>query len=85
MMDEIQINRIDTITGQIIACKNQMGRSILEIGKLLIEAKEALPHGDWLPWLRDRVEFSERTAQNFMRVAREYSSNPQLVADLGSV
>lgn len=84
-MDEIQINRIDTITGQIIACKNQMGRSILEIGKLLIEAKEAIPHGDWLPWLRDRVEFSERTAQNFMRVAREYASNPQLVADLGSV
>ena len=84
-MDEIQINRIDTITGQIIACKQSMGRSILEIGKLLIEAKDALPHGDWGNWLRERVEFSERTAQNFMRVAREYASNPQLVADLGSV
>lgn len=42
-----------------------------------------LSHGDWLLWLETRVEFSERTAQNFMRLARRYS-NPQTLADLGS-
>lgn len=78
-----QAERIENITVQIITYKQVAGQAILEIGRLLIEAKEALPHGEWGGWLRDRVEFSERQAQNFMRCAREYASNPQLVADLG--
>ena len=32
-------------------------------GDLLIEAKAQIPHGQWLPWLKDRVDISERTAQ----------------------
>lgn len=74
---------IDYITTQILTHKKVAATSILEIGRLLIQAKEAIPRGDWGTYLRDRVEFSERQAQNFMRVAREYASNPQLVADLG--
>lgn len=42
-----------------------------------------LSHGEWLPWLSDQVEFSERTAQKFMRLAREWS-NPSTLADLGA-
>ena len=49
----------------------------------LMEAKALLPHGEWLPWLEERVEFSEKAAQNFMRIARNYS-NPQALADLGA-
>lgn len=83
-MSEI-VRSIDTITAEIQFYKQQAGVSILEIGRRLMEAKAQLDHGQWLPWLRDRAEFSERTAQQFMQVAREYSANPQLVADLGSV
>lgn len=82
-MDAIVNNSIEQITTQIITYKQVAATSILEIGRLLIQAKEQLPHGEWGSWLRDRVEFSERSANNFMRVAREYASNPQLVADLG--
>lgn len=78
-----QAERIENITVQIITYKQVAGQAILEIGRLLIEAKESLPRGEWGGWLRNRVEFSERQAQNFMRCAREYASNPQLVADLG--
>ncbi len=42
-----------------------------------------LPHGEWLPWLTEQVEFSERTARNFMRLAREWT-NRQALADLGA-
>lgn len=42
-----------------------------------------LPHGEWLPWLAEKVGYSEKTAQNFMRLAREFS-NPQAIADLGA-
>jgi DNA repair exonuclease SbcCD ATPase subunit len=74
---------IDVITAEIQFYKTQAGEAILEIGKRLNEAKDQLDHGEWLDWLRDRVEFSDATAQRFMRLAREYT-NPSPVTDLGS-
>ncbi|MBR2934887.1 MAG: DUF3102 domain-containing protein [Oscillospiraceae bacterium] len=74
---------IEIITKEILALKQSAGDAILSIGQRLIEAKAVLPHGSWLPWLAEKVEFSERTAQTFMRLAREWS-NPQALADLGA-
>ena len=73
---------IEVITEEIQFYKAQAGASIVEIGKRLIEAKEKLEHGEWLPWLSEKVNFSESMAQRFMRVAREYA-NPAPVRDLG--
>ena len=64
---------IDQITLEINFYKAQTAQNIIEIGKRLIEAKQQLQHGEWLPWLRDKVEFTERSAQNFMKIAQEYS------------
>lgn len=74
---------IETITTEIIQLKQDAGNAVIGIGQRLIEAKAILPRGEWLPWLEERVEFSERSAQNFMRLAREWS-NPQALADLGA-
>ena len=82
-MNELTEKRsIDTITAEIQFYKQQAGVSILEIGKRLIEAKEQLSHGEWLPWLKGKVDFSERTANDFMKLAREWP-NPQTFADFG--
>jgi hypothetical protein len=57
----------------------------LEAGRLLVEAKAAVGHGNWSAWLAAHVAFSERTAQGYMRVARhapELAGDPQRVADL---
>lgn len=74
---------IEVITGELLDAKQAGGEAILTIGRCLIEAKESLPHGEWLPWLNEKAEFSERTARNFMRLAREWS-NPTALADLGA-
>ena len=74
---------IETITAEIVQLKQDAGNAILAIGDRLIEAKGKLSHGEWLTWLTEQVDFSERTAQNFMRLAREWS-NPQALADLGA-
>lgn len=74
---------IETITEEIIFYKNVGGQAVIEIGRRLTEAKAQLKHGEWLPWLREKVEFSETSAQNFMRIAREYG-NTHLVGDLGA-
>lgn len=78
-----QVRDIEAITAEILDAKRLGGEAILTIGRGLIEAKNLLPHGEWLPWLEERVEFSEKAAQNFMRLARHYS-NPQALADLGA-
>jgi len=74
---------IEVITAEIRFYKNQAGEAILEIGNRLNEAKEQLEHGEWLDWLEEKVDFSDATAQRFMRLAREYS-DPSLVTELGS-
>lgn len=60
----------------------QIARDAIEAGKLLIEAKQSLPHGEWEAWLRDHVTISPRTARRYMRIA---SSGLEIghVADLG--
>lgn len=73
---------IDVITAEIIEYQARGVEAFIKIGMLLIEAKTQVNHGHWLGWLRNNFNMSDRTAQNLMRIAREYS-NPQLVADLG--
>lgn len=74
---------IEVITGELLEAKQAGGEAILTIGRCLIEAKESLSHGEWLPWLNERAELSERAAQRFMRLAREWS-NPTALSDLGA-
>lgn len=74
---------IEAITGEILDAQRKGGEAILTIGRCLNEAKDMLSHGEWLPWLAEKVGYSEKTAQNFMRLAREFS-NPQALADLGA-
>lgn len=74
---------IEVVTGDILEAQRKGGEAVLTIGRCLIEAKDMLRHGEWLPWLAEKVGYSEKTAQNFMRLAREFS-NPQAIADLGA-
>ena len=46
----------------------------IEIGRRLCEAKAVLEHGKWGPWLAEQVEFSQSTAQNYMKIYERYGS-----------
>ena len=74
------------------AARQILTKCAVEIGRRLVEAKELLPHGEWLPWLQQETDFSERTAQTYMKIFREYGAaqeslfgaevNTQTFADL---
>lgn len=70
---------IRTVTAEIRTLTQQGQRLILEyaieIGRRLHEAKSMLPHGQWGRWLREEVEFSQSTANNFMRMFDEYGAD----------
>jgi hypothetical protein len=68
------LTNISQLTAEIVLLKNQTAQNIIEIGKRLIEVKEQLPHGEWGKWLEEKVEFTDRTAQKFMKVASEISN-----------
>ena len=55
-------------------------QEIIEIGGHLIEAKKLAGHGSWGAWLEMEFGWSERSAQNFIRVAEMAKSAN--VADL---
>lgn len=39
-------------------------------GVLLLQVKQSLPHGDFLPWIAANISVSERQAQRYINVAR---------------
>ncbi len=69
---------IAVITAEIKSIQQQANALALiyavEIGRRLEEAKRALPYGEWGKWLETEVDFSQSTANNFMRLFEEYGS-----------
>jgi hypothetical protein len=70
-------NRLPVIAASIndhLASAEAATRRALEhaiaAGLLLIEAKELVAHGEWLPWLQANCRLSERQARTYMRLAR---------------
>ena len=72
---------VETVTLEIRTLQHQAQGIILnyaiEIGRRLEEAKSMLPHGEWGAWLKRELDYSQSTAQNFMRVFREYGDSQQ--------
>ncbi len=72
---------METVTLEIRTLQHQANGIILnyaiEIGRRLDEAKSMLPHGEWGAWLKRELDYSQSTAQNFMRVFREYGDSQQ--------
>ena len=57
---------------QMIVLQNAM-----EIGKRLMEAKELVPHGEWLDYVERECDFSQSTANNMMQLYKEYGNDQQ--------
>jgi DNA repair exonuclease SbcCD ATPase subunit len=71
---------VQTKTAEIRILVKQTAQGIIEIGQRLIEVKEKLGHGNWLPWLEGEFGWNEQTARNFMNVARNF---PQIQNNFG--
>ena len=78
-MNEIQTVRTPEIIGSEIRQLTHQARTVtlwfgIEIGRRLVEAKEMMGHGEWLPYLKAQTEFSQSTANRFMTLFKEYGS-----------
>lgn len=68
-----QQRNLDTIRKDIIRYQENYAQSYLEIGRLLLEAKNVFgKHGEWIKWLKKNVDLSITKAQRLMKVAEKF-------------
>jgi hypothetical protein len=90
-MNALTTNRLHEIAETVkaehaeieIAMRESLARAV-KVGELLTEAKQLVKHGEWGKWITDNCQFSERTAQNYMRIHERFPelAKAQPVADL---
>lgn len=71
---------VQQATNEIKGLFKQTVKSVIGIGQWLLQVKERLVHGQWLSWLEAEFDWSDRTALNYMNVARQFK--PESIADL---
>lgn len=76
----IALMTINQIEVEIKARAGMITENIIIIGKMLMDVKGRLDHGQFMNWLKDKVNFSQSTANIFMRIAREIPRTPGLVS-----
>lgn len=80
MLETKVADKVRTAANRIRERMKKTVEDITEVGNDLLAVKEALPQGQFLPWLRAEFGWSERSAQNFMSVAEQFKSAK--IADL---
>jgi len=71
----MQIEVITDRKTRIIECHNGIHGSMkqaleyaFEAGQLLTEVKDEFNHGEFLPWLKENMPFSDKTAETYMKL-----------------
>lgn len=90
MNDLVECRSSDVIAAEINGIKEQVKKTVrgtmlsgaMEIGRLLLEAKAVVQHGEWGQWLQENVDYSQTTANDMMRLYTEYRDQ-QITLDGG--
>ena len=74
------VRTLEAVEAELRLIQDQAQRAVLsyaiEAGRRLEEAKAMVDHGGWGPWLK-KMGYSPSTAQNLMRIFREYGADQQ--------
>lgn len=63
-----EIEEIRQLHGEINALARTSLEKAIRVGELLTNIKSRLSHGEWLPWIKENLPFTERTARNYIRL-----------------
>ena len=82
MDNVIVIRSPQEIAAEINAIRRRAARQLLEdsveVGRLLVEAKSSVGHGEWGGWLEENFQYSSTEANNLMRLYEAYGTKEQL-------
>ena len=57
--------------------------NLLQLGRVLTEAKPLVPRGEWDAWIRENAKMSRRTAEQYMQAYAEFGVDSR-IAELGT-
>lgn len=75
MIEPIPLEQAET---EIKARSIIAAESMIIIGRILNNVKSQLEHGQFTGWLEKNIGYSHSTANNLMRIARNYEATPSL-------
>lgn len=74
--DVVAVRSIEIVTAEIHTIRDNVAKvfmdGVIQIGRRLEEAKQLVPQGEWLRYLDEELGYKPSTAQNYMRIAREF-------------
>jgi hypothetical protein len=76
---------LDRLAGRLRAALRRESENVVEIGNILIECHEHVPHGGWLAWLAENFRLSYRTARRYECAAEYVAGKSDTVADFGNL
>lgn len=72
----VAVRSIEIVTAEINTIRDNARKvfldAVVQIGTRLEEAKQMVPSGEWTAYLTDKLGYKPSTAQNYMRIAREF-------------
>jgi hypothetical protein len=75
---------LDQIATRLRAALRRETTNVIELGKLLIESRKHLDHGEWQVWLAENFDLSYRTALRYVSAA-EYVAKSDTVAHFANL
>ena len=78
---------LDQLSAKLRIALRRETTNIIEIGNLLIESRKlfADEYGEWLPWLEENFDRSERSAQRYIAAAEYVTGKSDTVADFSNL
>jgi len=62
--------QMNLLHSQIVGAQVEAKTKAAELGQMLIDKKEELKHGEFIPWVEDNCEFGPDMARLYMRMAK---------------
>ena len=78
-----EISTLDSLAMQAKICIQNARMNLLQLGRVLTEARPLVPHGEWENWVKTNTSMSKRAAEQYMQAYQEFGLNPQ-IAELGT-
>lgn len=75
---ETNLTTLERVTAEARILRMSINMNMFHLARVLVEAKEVVPHGEWLAWIRDNADVSEKTAEDMMAAYRRFKDNPQI-------
>ncbi|MBE5791650.1 MAG: DUF3102 domain-containing protein [Clostridiales bacterium] len=80
MRDDGRISVLEGLALEARLYSEAIATNMLQLGRVLIDAKKLVKHGEWSEWVRLNAHMSETTAQYMMRSFERFGQTPEVAA-----